>query len=455
VIKKHLKIHFRTSPLLQKSVGVVIVIIIAGIGVQLLSNSHASSPYVAGSASKGTLGGSAALGTDSSGGSDIVFGGTGVKTIPSSITSNCSADVSAALNAWLASVPNGSTIDFPSGACYGIDSSLVLTSRSNLTINGNGGEVEVLNKITSANTSATYTSVPNVTIWDTNGGSNITFENMTLIGDNPNTDDLCNPDGLLEYSHGINFEGVNTGAVNNVNIENVCGDFVEFEAFDESAQNPQWQDDATNITITGGGFYTSGRQGIGITDADNITITGVTMSGVPEDAIDIEPDTALATNSNIKIINNTFEYINNYLLANGGGSGGSPNVGSITFSGNTQTHPGSCSASVYAETPSGATTRTNYVITNNKLEPYTTLADLTSVNDVTITNNTDSGAAGNGGCSSSAGVVLDNVNTASIYSNDFGSSVNEIDQLTGGSALTICSNKDSETTTFNLPIVCY
>jgi hypothetical protein len=408
--------------------------------------SHAESPYASVNAGNGTLGGPASL--DNGG---VLF--TNIYTPPNSIASNCSTDVSASLNTWIASVPNNSAIVFPANSCYGLTSSLTLTGRSGLTINGNGGEVKLLTTL--ANSSGS------LSIWDVNGGSNITIENSTLIGDNPDTGGVpstgqCSPSGTLEWQYGIAFEGTNTGTVKNDTIEDVCGDFVEAEPLDTTIQNPQFGDDATNITITGGGFYTAGRQGVGITDGNNVTVSGVTIENVSQDAIDVEADTAQELDSNITITNNTFSYIAGALLANFG-AGGSPNVGTITFSGNTQTHPLNCIASVYGGTPSGSTARTNYVITNNNLEPYETLADLSSMNNVTITGNTDSGAAGNGGCSNNgvySGVNLDDVNTATVSNNNFGSTVNTIDQVTGGSDITVCSNQDSQTTTFNLPTVC-
>jgi hypothetical protein len=452
MIKKYLKKHLRTSMLLQKSVGIFIVIIVASIGILLLSNSHASSPYVAGSAANGTLGGGAALGTNGSGGSSVVFGSNGVKTIPTSITSNCSSDVSSPLNAWLATVPDGSVIDFPSGACYGIDSSLLLTNRNNLTINGNGGQVKLLTTVAS--------SASHLSVWDVNGGSNISFENMTLTGDNPTTSSDgtsadCNPDGVWEWQYGIDFEGTQTGAVNDVNINKTCGDFVEAEPYEPSAGNYDFADYAKNITITGGTFTQSGRQGIGLTDVDYATVKGVTIQNVAQDAVDVETDVTQEVDQNITVENSTFSSISGAVLSNGG-AGGFPNVGGMTVENNTETNTVNCYPMVWLSSNASTPTRAYYTITGNHFAPYVELAQFdSSVTDVSITNNTDSGAYGNGGCGQSYGLEIDAAMTnATIENNDFGPTVTELANITDFSGITICSNKDETTSSFNLPTVC-
>jgi hypothetical protein len=61
--------------------------------------------------------------------------------VPSSIADNCSSDVTAALDSWLAHLPSGAVVDFPSGACYAVSNTsttLTLNDVNGLTINGDG-----------------------------------------------------------------------------------------------------------------------------------------------------------------------------------------------------------------------------------------------------------------------------------------------------------------------------
>jgi hypothetical protein len=64
---------------------------------------------------------------------------------PASIVDDCSADATAGLNAFFASVPVGSTIDLPASACYLVSNgpaTLTLNQLTWLTINGNGATFE-------------------------------------------------------------------------------------------------------------------------------------------------------------------------------------------------------------------------------------------------------------------------------------------------------------------------
>ena len=63
---------------------------------------------------------------------------TAVATVPASIPSDCSRDVSAELAAWIASLPDGSTLSFTARGCYRVDRTLRVQHRNRLTFEGNG-----------------------------------------------------------------------------------------------------------------------------------------------------------------------------------------------------------------------------------------------------------------------------------------------------------------------------
>ena len=46
--------------------------------------------------------------------------------------------------AWLATVPDGSTVQFGTGRCYGQDGTITLTGRTGLVIDGQGSEFRAL-----------------------------------------------------------------------------------------------------------------------------------------------------------------------------------------------------------------------------------------------------------------------------------------------------------------------
>ena len=69
----------------------------------------------------------------------------GANTVPASINATCASDASPALNAWIASRPDGSTLVFPAGSCYrlGGDAGLNLTGRNGLTLIGTGSTLQL------------------------------------------------------------------------------------------------------------------------------------------------------------------------------------------------------------------------------------------------------------------------------------------------------------------------
>jgi len=86
----------------------------------------------------GACGTDAGLSPDSGGEAGAFDAGTPTYTVPSTIASDCSADVTAKLASWIASVPDHATLLFGSNACYRIDGTLTLTDRAGLTLDGNG-----------------------------------------------------------------------------------------------------------------------------------------------------------------------------------------------------------------------------------------------------------------------------------------------------------------------------
>ena len=68
-----------------------------------------------------------------------------VYDVPSTVAKDCSTDVTAQLLTWIASTPNGSTLQFAPGACYRIEGTLEMRGRSGLTFDGNGATFRSFN----------------------------------------------------------------------------------------------------------------------------------------------------------------------------------------------------------------------------------------------------------------------------------------------------------------------
>ena len=64
--------------------------------------------------------------------------------IPSSITHNCSSDVTATMQAWINLAPDNSTISLLPKGCYRIDGTITLMNRSHLTLEGDDATLKAL-----------------------------------------------------------------------------------------------------------------------------------------------------------------------------------------------------------------------------------------------------------------------------------------------------------------------
>jgi parallel beta-helix repeat protein len=334
------------------------------------------------------------------GGIAYYVGGNPNVSPPSSINATCSSDVTSALNAWLGTLSSGAQITFPSTACYEVNETLVLTNLNNVIVNGNGATFE--NTVYPTNNS----------IWEALDGSNITFENMTINGSDP----TCAYNASYEWQYGVDYQATQGGTVNNVTVNNVGGDGVEAEydpGIGAVASPP-----VTNLTIENSTVDCTGRMGIGLTDANGVTVNNNLIENNRWYGIDIEPDVVQEYASNITMTGNTFTNINFGLLSDGG-PGYYPNNGNITFSNNIETtHPLTCIPPIQMEAPSG-TYRYNYTVTGNTLYSYGDGIQLLGDDNMAISGNTVTFVTG-GGCGGTPyGVHVGDSHTVSITSNSF------------------------------------
>ena len=301
-------------------------------------------------------------------------------SVPSSIDATGASDASAALNAFIKSVPDGSTIVFKAGTTYRLDQGLVLTNRHNLVFEGNGATLRA------NNAGSTWLGGPfNVN----QGNSYITIRGFTLVGSNPDTTTVYKPG--QENQHGVGIWGSSHIEVANNTISHTWGDGVYVSGNDSThvSSDSVWIHDNT--------FTYAGRNGIALTAGSNVTIERNSFDKVGMHVFDVEPDFTYQVNTFDVFRNNTVgsyglstNYVGFLFAANGiAGS----TVHDITVTGNTVTgnpHEG------YDGSPRGLNTRVttarqrNIVFTNNT----TTMAAVgpviyfANVDGVTVTGNT-------------------------------------------------------------------
>jgi hypothetical protein len=328
-----------------------------------------------------------------------------VYKVPTKIPDNCSVPVEAKIMAWLATVPDGSTVQFGPGRCYGQDGTITLTGRSGLVIDGQGSEFRALTPGTSQRAN-----------WRLVRGGNLTLANMAVRGSNPQG----SYDPAVQWQHGYSVEGVQGITLSNVQARDTWGDGVMLW---RGASSPACGDDvssARNVVIDRALIERSGRQGVAIVDAENVTLQDSTIGPVAWWSVDIETDDNCEIARHINVVRNQFG-ANRYGVIGSVGFGGDPQVGDVTVTDNTQTVatglPGECWAPVWILSPD-AIYRTGYTFRGNRLLARRNAFEFRRVRNIDVSSNNVT-LTPTTGCGKRSGVLLVDSHTVGIISNVF------------------------------------
>jgi len=236
-------------------------------------------------------------GGSGSGSTIVTVSSTNAISVPTSVASDCSVDVTSALLSWISTVPNNSTLAFGSGKCYRLEGTVELRGRSGLTFEGNGSTFKSLNAMTTGSSTDDQRAMFRII-----GSTSMAFKDMTLVGAYTHGGTL---DSTIQHAHGIDIRGT-SAEVANTNISNMAGDCVYYGlGYD-------------NVTRSSGSYHDStcssvGRNGLAVTAANNFTAQHNTVGNVGFDAFDVEPNVGTYTSStgwgsnNITIDSNTIQ----------------------------------------------------------------------------------------------------------------------------------------------------
>jgi len=240
---------------------------------------------------------------------------------PGSIATDCSVDVTAALLSWIASLPNNSTLQFGAGACYRIDGVLEIINRSGLIFEGNGATFKAVTDGTELPPRDARTRSQ----FRLRTSSDITMRNMIIRGANPNA-------GVgfeayveaLEAQHSFDIISSSNILIHDTQVYDIYGDFVYI-----GSQSGPW---SSNITIRNNRFERNGRQGLGVTGAQDVIFENNYIAQIRRATLDVEPNTASGGAKRVKLKNNTIGPGRLLLLASKGACGPTED---IEISGNT------------------------------------------------------------------------------------------------------------------------
>lgn len=219
--------------------------------------------------------------------------------VPLTIDATGARDVTSELNAFLASVPNDSTVIFPAGRRHRIEGTLSLDGRRDLIIDGQGSTFF-----------ATTEGDRNRAQWEVQLSSRITLRAVKVVGANEN----AGVDGVFdvdrEAQHAFDIQGSDHVTLDNVEAQDTYGDFVYV---DKHAGVP-----ATFITVQNSRFSGSGRQGIAVSSGEDVLITGNTIGDVRRSMFDFEPYSDRISIRRIHIVDNNIGPARFYFVASGG-----------------------------------------------------------------------------------------------------------------------------------------
>ena len=224
-----------------------------------------------------------------------------VATVPASIAADCSRDVDAQLGAWIASVPDGSTLEFTPQGCYRVDRTLAIQHRNGLTFEGNGANVPAF---------ASGRELPPTrrgrAACSTSAGSNLTVRNVIVLGANPNAGigDLAYVPALEGQSAYV-IGGVQHMVLDHVQAYDVYGDFVFVGAA------------TRDLLVENSTFARNGRQGWTINGQD-IVFQNNSIRQTRRATVDLEPSAVTDMTRRVTIRNNTIGVGRLYFLANEG-----------------------------------------------------------------------------------------------------------------------------------------
>jgi hypothetical protein len=251
--------------------------------------------------------------------------------VPASIDATGQQDASAALIAFLDTVPDGSTIAFPAGAVYRMDAGLKFSDRHNLTFEGNGATLRSNGDV--HETSSLFA------LWGDDTG--ITIRDFNLVGNSPS------PGVYLpgeEGAHGVLVDGGSDVDVSGVTISDVYGDGFYVGS---------WAD---GVTFHDSVVKSNGRNGVSIIAGRNVTIQRVTFDQSGYCSLDIESNDSTEGAMNIQFLDNVIGTWGDVFFAADGAAGSV--VNGVTVSGNQVT-----GASLMTDVTLAR--RQNIVFTNN------------------------------------------------------------------------------------------
>lgn len=278
--------------------------------------------------------------------------------VPAEIDPTGSTDVTAVVNAFIRSVPDGghsgsglapSVIRFKDRGRYRLDGSVVVEGRHGLAFEGEA----TLDGSRNRNGQARH-------FWIRHS-RDISVRGLTVLGANPNAGTgnaaFVQP---MQWQHAFAVWGSEGILLEEVQGYDVYGDFVDVQPMRVTRVPVPCRD----VTIRGCRFERNGRQGIAVGGAEHVLIERNHIGGVRHSLLDLEPQWPTLAISDIRFVENTMGDVRHLWLANGGLC--NPGVSEIWITDNVAME-GASMGGLEVRAPLGCTRRGPFHIERNVL----------------------------------------------------------------------------------------
>jgi hypothetical protein len=199
----------------------------------------------------------------------------GVYPVPATINDTCATDDTQALLAWIATVPDSSTLQFGTGKCYRVEGTLEVDYRKGLVFDGGGSTFQSFNAMTSGNYADGQRAM-----WRMLLSTGFVFRNMTIHGAYTHGG---THDATIQWAHAFDLRG-SSADIGPVTILDMAGDCVFFGL--------EW---SKNTGRSSGSFHDSsctsiGRNAVSVVGGNDIAVQHLTTNLVGLITFDVEPD---------------------------------------------------------------------------------------------------------------------------------------------------------------------
>jgi hypothetical protein len=189
--------------------------------------------------------------------------------IPATVDPTGRTDVTAKLERFVNSLPNGTTVVLAPHADYRVDGTLEWRRREGITIDGNGA---TLTADTHGGPHRATVRLLDCTGW--------TIRDLNIRGPNSGGRFVAS----YQWQHGIDLRGVDRVTLSHVKVAGVFGDAIYVGM---STTSPEWSQDVSIIDSMGAH---TGRMSVSITAGRRVTVRGGSWSTPAFTTFDIEPN---------------------------------------------------------------------------------------------------------------------------------------------------------------------